>query len=382
MALTNDLIIAHPIQDSSLPFPEYISRCQAIIRQHRSDLTSYPGVVTEQMIAANSPFEFYPAHPVHQESRLKYGVLLIHGLFDCPFSMRDIASKLQVNNILARSILLPGHGTKPDDLLYTTYHDWLQAVHYGINSLRRDVEHIFLVGFSTGAALSIYHSLQDQTIAGIILLSPAIQIKNPVNIAMSWYQAIRWMNKSNVWAYREEETDYTKYHSVAFNPVIQVTKLTAAIRQLVKQRSLSCPLLMVVSKEDETISSQAAIRFFLRFPQQNNRLIVYTHGTNTYTDSRITVRNGYHPDLHINHLSHVCIPFAPDNAHYGQSGDYIHASRLTNHDCLYGAYNRIETNIYDLLYCLKISKQRRRELTFNPDFEFMADAIVHFIHDT
>jgi esterase/lipase len=377
--VASDSTITYPIQDSSLPFSEYISRCQTIIKQRRSDLDHYPGLSPEQIVMTNSPFEYLPAHS-RQGSRIKYGALLIHGLFDCPFSMRDIAFQLQANHILARAILLPGHGTQPNDLLPITYHDWLQAVRYGIDSLRREVEYLFLIGFSTGAALSLYHTLQHQDIAGLILLSPAIQIKTPVNIVLNWHRAVRWISRNQTWVYREKEIDYAKYHSVPFQPVTQIAKLTVAIQSLVKQHTLPCPILMILSAEDETISSQAAIHLFQQLPEQHHHLILYTGHKRIYTDLRITTRHACYSDLHIKNFSHVCLPFAPDNTHYGQNGDYIYASHPTNHHCLYGAYNRIEVAAYNLFYHLGIVKQRRQELTFNPDFEWTVKAIIHFIN--
>ncbi len=57
-----------------------------------------------------------------------------------------------------------------------------------------------------------------------------------------------------------------------------------------------------------------------------------------HPDSRILMRNSYYPDLNIVNFSHVCIPFSPQNPHYGQQGDYYKASHLDEH-CYYGAYN-------------------------------------------
>src|SRR5438552_16089884 len=103
---------------------------------------------------------------------------MVHGLFDCPFVMRDVGEHLQKQNLLVRSHLLPGHGTVPGALLNVSYQDWINAANYAITNLSKDVEKIFLVGFSTGASLMLYHALQqsNKNIAGLILLAPAIQL--------------------------------------------------------------------------------------------------------------------------------------------------------------------------------------------------------------
>lgn len=363
----------YPISDISLTFSEYITRCRSLIEERRVDLQQNSNA--KLIIDANSPFELVP----HQANQSKCGALLIHGLLDSPFSLRDISLRLQANGVLCRAILLPGHGTIPSDLLHVSYHDWIQTVRYGIESLRRDVEHIFLVGYSTGAALSLYHALNDPKISGIILLAPAIRIKAPVDIVVGWHRLLKLLRQNRQWLYCEEEVDYTKYQSIGFNPVKQVSDLTNVIVDLKQQRSINCPIFMVVSREDETISSHSAIDFFTNLPNRDNKLLLYTSLDHLYPDPRIVTRQTHDVNLFIKHFSHVCIPFAPNNPHYGQNGDYSHSSRLDSGEIIYGAYNRIEVNIFHLLYKLGIVKQKRRELTFNPDFDFMAKMISEFI---
>src|SRR5262245_17733449 len=113
-------------------FAQYICETQAMIRAARKDLNARE---MEKIILANSPFEYIPSeaeayHPRTQ--KIKNGVLLIHGLFDSPYSMLNLANYFRANNYLVRAILLPGHGTVPGDLLRISYQEWLRAVEFGI----------------------------------------------------------------------------------------------------------------------------------------------------------------------------------------------------------------------------------------------------------
>src|SRR5262249_43499519 len=138
--------LAYPVHDSRLPFSEYINNCRTLIQDRRPDLqvpSSNAGLILE----ANTPFELYPTGS--DSKKLKYGALLVHGLFDCPFSLRDIGLQLQKQGVLCRSILLPGHGTKPSDLLHISYEDWIESVRFGVESLKSEVDQIFLIGYST-----------------------------------------------------------------------------------------------------------------------------------------------------------------------------------------------------------------------------------------
>lgn len=369
--------ITYPILDSSLSFADYITYCQNMIASRRTDLGK-AGAHAQTIIEANSPFEFYPSHSLPNRSQLKYGILFVHGLFDCPFSLKEIATYLQADNVLCRAILLPGHGTRPADLLTATYQDWLQAVEYGVETLKKEVEQVFLLGYSTGAALSIYHALQDAAIKGVILLAPAIKIKTPVDIIFNCSPLMTWMRRKKQWLYCEEEVDYTKYLSIAFNPVYQVNQLIELMNDMLNNCQLHCPVFLTISREDETISSHTAIDFFTQLTNPQNKLLLYSANHEHYSDERIIIRTSQHFPRHIKHLSHVGMPFSPANSHYGIEGDYIYASH-SDTDCIYGAYNLLEENAFNLLYKLNLVKTKRRQLTYNPDFDFMTKMITKFV---
>jgi esterase/lipase len=366
----------YPITDSRLPFAEYITLSQNIIKQRRKDLQ--PPANAKKILDANSPCEFIPDSQSGQ--RFKYGVLLIHGLLDCPFSVKDLGRYLQSQGILCRSILLPGHGTRPEDLLSVTYQEWIQAVQYGIDSLRHEVDHLYLAGYSTGAALSVHQALKGTPLSGIILLAPAIRIKVPMNLIVGWRYLKKWLHiNHNQWIDKIPEIDYTKYLSIPFNAVNQVGLLTDEVKNIRKNHQLTCPIFMALTQEDETISSQIAMKFFADYHDPKSKLLLYAATPQTYQDPRIIVRSTNYPDLNIKHFSHVSLPYAPDNSHYGQHGDYQYAARIDNKNCIYGAYSRVESNVIKQFYQRGLLKYRYQQLTYNPDFAEMAEEILKFI---
>lgn len=362
--------------DHNIPFADYITRTQHLIKRRRRDLEANEALILD----ANSPFELVPAQSRQAHgNKFKYGALLIHGLLDSPFSLKDIGLDLQKQGVFSRAVLLPGHGTNPDDLLQVTFEEWLKIVNYGISSLKPLVENVFLIGYSTGAALAIHQLLKHHmNIAGMIMLSPAIKIKAPVEMVVAWHKTVNWISRDHTpWFYKDEEVDYAKYRSVTFNAVKQVAELTKINRNLSQKVSLNIPLLMILSREDDTISSHGAIQYFAKLQNPNSRLLLYTKDPIEYSDPRIITRPTDYPKLRIKQFSHVSIPFSPSNHHYGQQGDYIYASRVDN--AIYGAYNRIESHAGDILYDLGLLKLQRHELTYNPDFEFMMENISKFI---
>lgn len=359
-----------------LPFPEYIKRCRTLIEERRVDLQGKAPEDIEHIINTNAPYELKPV------GRPKYGALLIHGLLNCPFVMKEVGASLQAQGVLTRSILLPGHGTRPEDLLHVTYQDWIQSVLYGINSLRQEVDHVYLVGYSTGAALSVHQALLDEQITGLILLSPAIKIKAPVDLLIGWRRLVKLLTKNKLWVYRDKEVDYAKYQSIPFNAVTQVSLLAKKIETLIAAKPVTCPIFMAMSHEDETISSHTATNFFKRMSNPRSELLLYSATMQTPQDSRINIRLTENNALRIKDFSHLSILFSPINPHYGLAGDYIYASNHNKENILYGAYNSVEIDTYNLLYQLGLTKLKRQELTYNPDFDFMAEKIKAFVLST
>lgn len=355
-----------------LPFSEYIKRCRAMIATRRTDLLD-KGANIELILNTNSPFELTPS------TRPTHGALLIHGLLNSPFALHDVGVSLQQNGMLVRSILLPGHGTHPSDLLDVSYEDWIEAVRYGIATLRQEVEHVFLVGYSTGAALAVHEALLDHDIAGLILLAPAFKIKAPVDLMVNWKRLTKFFTTHKKWVCETEEIDYAKYQSIPFNAVIQVSKLTGLIEKLATDHALPCPMFMSISHEDETVSCKDAIDFFKSQSHPNSQLLLYSANKKKFNDPRIHIRLTENSDMNIKNFSHLSVLTAPSNPHYGVNGDYVYASS-NQEDVLYGAYNSVELDAYRLLYDLGITKFKRLELTYNPDFDFMAKQISLFIN--
>ncbi|MEK9627804.1 MAG: hypothetical protein VW455_02155 [Nitrospinota bacterium] len=118
-ACSGTLNFKHQPSKIKTPLPEkdfanYISDVKKQIKQATSKEN-----LEDRWIEKRLPFEYKPDPAKCRAS--KPGVLLIHGLTDSPFLMRDIGERFRENCFWVRSILLPGHGTLPGDLLHIDY---------------------------------------------------------------------------------------------------------------------------------------------------------------------------------------------------------------------------------------------------------------------
>ena len=88
------------------------------------------------------------------------GVLLIHGLTGTPAEMRFVGKGLNRAGFTVYGMQLAGHCGSEADLLKTGWRDWLRSVIEGADSLRREVDHLFVGGLSMGAVLALQLAIE------------------------------------------------------------------------------------------------------------------------------------------------------------------------------------------------------------------------------
>lgn len=86
------------------------------------------------------------------------GILLIHGLTGTPAEMRPIARQMNQAGFTVYSMQLAGHCGDVNDLVATRWQDWYQSVVDAADSLRHQVERLFVGGLSMGALLALKYA--------------------------------------------------------------------------------------------------------------------------------------------------------------------------------------------------------------------------------
>lgn len=363
-----------------MTFKEYIDHAQRIILKYRVDVE--PGTQT-RILEANSPFEFLPdarACGLAKGEKPERGILLIHGLSDSPFMMRDLAAHFQSRCFLVRGLLLPGHGTVPGDLLSVTFEEWIKATQFGIRGLAGRVKRLYVGGFSTGGTLAVREGLRDERIDGILLFSPAIEIQTKVGFMANWHKPVSWANKELKWIDLADDVDYAKYESFPMNAADQIHLLTKQLPWLRAQgRQLKMPVFMAASMDDATVDSQAALEFVLDQPHPKNRIVIYTNRNFPRdSDSRVTLVTGEIPAMNVREFSHLSLTLSPANPHYGVNGDYNNCLHYLQDQPKFMLCKSDRTLPYGEITDDNMRSGLFRRLTFNPYFDDLTSHIDRF----
>jgi carboxylesterase len=108
-----------------------------------------------------------------QGALAKVGILLVHGFTGSPLSLRPLAELLSKRGFAIEMPRLPGHGTRPRDLLPTRYADWRAAALVALNQLRARTEQVFAVGLSMGGML-VLDLASSEPIDGVVTINAQI----------------------------------------------------------------------------------------------------------------------------------------------------------------------------------------------------------------
>ena len=363
------------------------------------------------------------------------GVLLLHGMSDSPYSLRVLGETLNQRGYQVLGLRLPGHGTAPSGLSRVHWRDMAAAVRLGMEHLSTSVgeKPIHMIGYSTGAPLALNFALdaeQGSAVpmpASLVLISPAIAI-SPAAALAQWKRHFSVLPGLGglAWLQVQPEFDPYKYNSFATNAGEQVHRLTRSVSRRIAARDESAsdkrmpPVLVLKSTVDATVSTNAVVDRLLKHLALNrhelvlfdiNRLAVksplliddpgpltarvMTDATLPFAVTLVTNENPESARVVARHkppfsaevsmiepltltwprgvisLSHVALPFPPDDPLYGQRP-------AGNHDVLFLG----EMAIQGERGLLKIPADWLLRLRYNPFYDYLEQQVLDWVADT
>ena len=201
----------------------------------------------------------------------KIGVLLIHGFTSNPLSLEPIAKAFVKNNLNIELPLLPGHGTKWQDLNKIKYTDWINTLEISLLELSKRVNYIFVFGISMGAVLALYLTAHHKKINGLILVNDAIILNDPrlffIPIIRLFLPAAKAIGED----IKKPGVTEKSYDRNPTNGLYELLKIKKIVKKNLNK--VVCPFLSFKSKEDHVVPIKSSIYTLKRISSKNKELI-------------------------------------------------------------------------------------------------------------
>ena len=394
-------------------------------RYYRQSLV-WPGQFTPD---ANRSFVLMPA------GKPRGAVVLLHGLTDSPYSVRRLAVNYQQHGFVAVVPRLPGHGTAPGALTDVDWEMWLAATRLAVREATRlagEAAPLHLVGYSNGGALAMKYALDALDAPAlrkpqqVILLSPMIGVTAFARFAgFAGLPALLPAFAKAAWLNISPEYNPYKYNSFPVNAARQSWLLTKALQEQISREARENrlanlpPILAFQSVMDSTVSTRAVVTgLFDQLSANGSELVVFDinqaasfrplfkpsswtatsallpvaqrrYGVTIITNASehsfstvakitpagstretvVPLAQAWPQDVYS--LSHVAVPFPPDDDLYGREPGVKNRYGISlGTIALWG-----ETSV------LSVGKEALMRVTSNPFYDYMQERINSRIGD-
>jgi carboxylesterase len=182
------------------------------------------------------------------------GVLLSHGYTATPAEIRYLAKAFHEKGYTVAGPLLPGHGTRPEDLNHVCWQDWVRAGEETLAKLFENCEHVFVGGESMGGVLALYLASQEPRIGGVLLYAPAISTPMGTVDRIKLYAGAPFITQVE----RESldcSTEWQGYPGLPLKGTIQLLRFQEATRKRLSQ--IRQPVLIFQGRNDTTVAPEA-----------------------------------------------------------------------------------------------------------------------------
>ena len=187
----------------------------------------------------------------------KIGVLLSHGFTGSPASMVPWGKYLAERGYTVAVPLLPGHGTKWQDMALTTYDDWYAAVERELKSLAARCDHVFVGGLSMGGGLALrLAETHPDLVTGVILVNAAVASNNKQLYAVPLLKHVVAAMPGIGNDIKKPGVEEHGYDKTPLKPLHSMMRGWKAVRQ--DLHKVTCPLLVFRSAEDHVVDPSSA----------------------------------------------------------------------------------------------------------------------------
>ena len=199
------------------------------------------------------------------------GVLLLHGYTGSPSELKLLGEFLSVKDYSVLGVRLPGHGTTPEELNETTWHDWYAEAERCYEILHKDCSKIIVIGLSMGALLAMKLVSAKKADKAVFLAAPIFIYDQRTPFVGLVKHFIKWIKKGSR-AYNVP-SQYNIAYSVM--PLKALDSLLALIKEVKKNvlEKIDIPCLIIQSKSEHTVKPASANYIFEHLKTKEKKLV-------------------------------------------------------------------------------------------------------------
>lgn len=201
------------------------------------------------------------------------GALVLHGFTGNPSSMRGLAEALAGAGFAVELPRLPGHGTRVEDMMATTFADWLGEAEAAYQRLASRCEKVVAVGLSMGGALVTWLASDHPEVAGAVFINALASVPEGMQEAVEGMLA-QGMDRMD--GIGSDIADPDAHESAyAETPLVPLRSLFAVAPDVPgRLRRITCPSLVITSVQDHVVdpSDSDIIATSVRGPVERLRL--------------------------------------------------------------------------------------------------------------
>lgn len=219
-----------------------------------------------------------PAKPFFLAGSSGQALLLLHGFTASPSEIRPLAELINtINGCCVSGIMLPGHGSSPEQLNTTRWPEWYQAVNAELRSLLEQYQQVFVGGLSMGALLALHAGVKIDGLAGVMSINAPVYYHQ--RFLPTFANIIGWANpyypKKDLAAIKKlEDQGRFAYPVMPLKAFQNLNRLRKTV--MAEVQNLQIPALIIQSCEDESVHPRSADFLFAKTRARGSRLVMLT----------------------------------------------------------------------------------------------------------